>query len=455
MMTPGIPTSPDDILPLVRAWGRDKLLGIRVFSYGLTKRLDGRLRALPEDFMVSEVLRDGSVATTAAHRARDGGTHPLYVMVKRNLDTLTAVGEFSSAVGLKPWDVDHLGLKDKRALTFQFISPVKSHALRKVLRGSSWEAHLIAMSPARIRPFDLRGNLFWTTIRLRAPTPVAEVRGVLDDFRSRASEVGLLNFFGHQRFGGRKPVNHIAGYLIAKRDYEAACKVMLCAPCPGEAAEFAEARADLFEGRDRDKLARLARSSFPVERRLAKNLLRHDWDARRSILSLPANLLRFLLESFSSFLFNDTLSAISDRLLGEQVREGALYVNTDKAGGFLTTYARATPSNARRIGEDLRLRRAVPAVACPGFMTGSAVEDRTMEAMADLGVGCPSFQIQERPDAGYPGQVRPAIVFPRLISASPIDEGSAFLSFFLPRSSYATILLRELLARRRPSFAEA
>lgn len=447
MTNPKLPTSPEDVMLWESTRGIEQLVGMRALSYSLPKRLNGRLRARPEDFVVSEVMRDGSVATTATYSTREEGTHPIYVMTKTNTDTLTAVRQLSSAIGLKPWEMDRLGLKDKRALTFQFVSPKRRCETPPKLKGSGWEADLVAMSSTPLRPCDLRGNLFWVTVRLRAPMSVAEIRDVLARFSSKVSETGLLNFFGYQRFGGRKPVNHIAGYLVAKRDYEAACKVILCAPCRGEPKELTDARTRLLEGRGRDDLARVARSPLSVERALARNLMRYGCDARKSLLNLPSNLLRFLLEAFSSFLFNDTIGAMGNSLLSGETREGALYSRLDNEGGVLTTYAMGAPWSKRRIGEDLRLRRAVPAVACPGFFTEGAIERKTRETMAQLGVDCSSFHIQERPQAGYPGQVRAAVVFPRLISAAPIDARTVFLSFFLPRSSYATVLLRELLSQ--------
>jgi len=457
MMSPELPTDPEDVLLWEKARGIEQLVGMRTLSYRLPKRLNGRLRARPEDFVVSEVTRDGSVATTVTYNAREEGTHPLYVMTKTNVDTLAAVRQLSSAIGLKPWEMDRLGLKDRRALTFQFVSPKERRETPPKLRGRGWEADLMAMSSTPLRPCDLRGNLFWVKVRLRAIMPVEEIRDVLWRFSSKVAETGLLNFFGYQRFGGRKPINHVAGYLIAKRDYEAACKIILCTPCRAEPVELNDARSRLLEGRDREDLARIARSPLSVERALARNLMRYDCDAGKSILSLPANLLRFLLEAFSSFLFNDTIGAMSSQLLSREFREGALYSRLDNEGGILTTYAMGAPWNKKRIGEDLRLRRAVPAVACPGFLTERAMEEKTREAMNQLGVDCSSFHIQERPEVGYPGQVRAAVVFPRLISAAPIDARTVFLSFFLPRSSYATVLLRELLSQRtdRQGVAEA
>ena len=448
MMNPDLPTSPEELLLWERERGIEQLVGMGALSYRLPKRLNGRLRARPEDFIVSEVTRDGSVATTVTYSSREEATHPIYIMTKVNSDTLAAMRQLSSAIGLKPWEMDRLGLKDKRAQTFQFVSPKKRCETPPKLRGSEWGADLMAISSTPLRPCDLRGNLFWVTIRLRAPMLVDEIRDVLGHFSSKVAETGLLNFFGYQRFGGRKPVNHIAGYLIAKRDYEAACKVILCTPSRTEPRELTNVRSRLLERRNREDLARVARSPLSVERALARNFMRYECDARKSILHLPANLLRFLLEAFSSFLFNDTIGAMSGQLLSGGIREGALYSQLDNEGGVLTTYAMGAPWNRRRIGEDLRLRRAVPAVACPGFLAERAIEGKTRETMAQLGIDCSSFHFQERPEAGYPGQVRAAVVFPRLISAAPIDARAVFLSFFLPRSSYATVLLRELLSQR-------
>jgi TruD family tRNA pseudouridine synthase len=448
MMGTRLPTDPERIAAWLRERGADRLVGMETRSCDIPSRLKGRIRETPEDFIVSEVLRNGSVATSLTYRMNGEGDIPLYVLSKTDLDAITAIREFSAALGLKPWGVKHLGLKDKRAMTYQFIFPTRFRGKPPPkLRGGKWEASMHTTLGRPLRPLDLCGNLFWILIRLRDPVPTPELQGLLSEFTRRVCETGLLNFFGPQRFGGRRPINHVAGYLIARRDYDAAAEVILGTPSDSDDEPLRRVRTSFLEGGRRGGFQALVRSPFILERTLVKNLIRYEGNSRESILKLPSYLLRFLLESFSAFLFNLAVSRMKGGLLSWKAQEGMLYVPLDDRASPLTTCVRATPSSLGIIEDDLNKRKAVPAVVCPGFLVERALAKGLEQIMGELGVSCGSFHLRERPEAGYPGQVRAAVAIPKTISAAPTGSQSVFLRFFLPRSSYATVLLRELLAR--------
>ena len=446
MNCPGLPTDPLEVARLVREGRPDDLVGMEASSYNLHRKLRGRIRSTPEEFVACEVMRDGSVATTMHYRARSGGDVPIYVLSKRNLDTRSALNAFSSALGLKPWEISYLGLKDKRALTFQFVSTTRpQRGAPSVLRGKQWQARLHYMSDKPLRPADLSGNMFWTYVRLHKAVPVDRLQAILSEFKSGASRGGMLNFFGYQRFGGRRPINHIAGYLIAKREYEAAVRVILGTPSISEGNLTGEARRSFLEENSRASLLHFARSHLLLDRSLAKNMIRHGGDGRKSVLGLPTVLLRFLLESFSAFIFNRCVSHMRDELLRDEVLKELLYVPLDERGVPLMACAAPTPSSTKIIEDEIRRGKATAALTCPGYLVGKIISSETMAIMDELGVTCGSFFLQERPEVGFPGQLRAATVVPRVISATAVDEFTALLSFFLPRSSYATVFLRELL----------
>jgi len=446
MMESVLPVSPDEFRSALSRRGRDRLIGIDLFTLQLPTKMKGRLRSCPEDFIVSEVLTDGAVATPVTIGKREAGGIPTYVLSKRNIDTPTAAREFSSVLRLKPWETKYLGLKDRRAVTFQFLSPSRScHDPPPFVRGKSWEARLYAMSDRCLRPSDLCGNLFWIFMRLSEPMSEHDVLGILAEFKSRVLATGMINFFGYQRFGSRKPINHIVGCLICRREYDTAVRMMLGTPHTAEPSSLSEARQEFLDGRSKRALSDLVRSDYSIERSLARNMMRFDGDSKRSILRLPSNLLRFLLQSLSAFIFNSTASHIGHRLLLREVQEDLLYVPLDRAGSPTTACARPTPSSARAIKEALGARRSVPAITSPGFLAEKAVHEESRRVMDELEIKCESFHLRERPEAGYPGRLRAAVVMPKIVSAVPFDEMSVFLSFFLPTSSYATVLLRELI----------
>lgn len=144
----------------------------------------------PDDFQVDEV---------PLYVASGSGEH-LYVRIeKRDLTTRDAVHRIALASGIRERDIGTAGMKDKHAVTRQWISlpardarPVEGWAL-----GDGLAVLEVSRHGNKLRTGHLRGNRF--TIRLAGVLPDAEVRAraILDAVEAS----GLANYFGTQRFG--------------------------------------------------------------------------------------------------------------------------------------------------------------------------------------------------------------------------------------------------------------
>ena len=100
-------------------------LGIEVYA-SMSRGIGGRIRCSPEDFIVEEVLSDGSKASvqlaesTTLPSGRD--RYLRCVLVKRGWDTLVAVRRIAAQIGVSPERINIAGIKDAQALTAQYIS---------------------------------------------------------------------------------------------------------------------------------------------------------------------------------------------------------------------------------------------------------------------------------------------------------------------------------------------
>lgn len=151
--------------------------------------IHGVLKTTPEDFEVEEV---------PAYLPSGSGEHVFAWIEKRGVSTKDAVARLCDAVGVDSSGAGWAGLKDKHAVTRQWVS----------LSGTSPDAVLgaevdgvrvleAALHGNKLRTGHLRGNRF--TIRIREFDPSR-----IDDARTALSEierVGLPNFYGEQRFG--------------------------------------------------------------------------------------------------------------------------------------------------------------------------------------------------------------------------------------------------------------
>jgi tRNA pseudouridine13 synthase len=146
----------------------------------------GHIKASPEDFRVDEVL---------AYALTGSGPH-LYLQVeKRGRTTREVLRAIAAALGVPERDAGFAGLKDKQALTTQWLSfPAPREPPAGALAGDGWRVLAVSRHGNKLRPGHGRGNRFAVAVR----------GGDLTRARACAAALaarGLANFFGPQRFG--------------------------------------------------------------------------------------------------------------------------------------------------------------------------------------------------------------------------------------------------------------
>jgi len=153
-----------------------------------------RLRAVPEDFRVDEVL---------AFTADGGAAHWLVCLEKRGVTTLAAVGALARHAQVSDRDIGFAGFKDRHAVTSQhFTVPQRSP---KAGPPPAWDVDalgepfrvLSALPHARKLPRGaLAGNRFTVVAR-----GVTADRAAVEERLEQVRERGVPNYFGEQRFG--------------------------------------------------------------------------------------------------------------------------------------------------------------------------------------------------------------------------------------------------------------
>lgn len=146
----------------------------------------GRLKASPEDFRVEEL---------PAYLPSGAGPH-LYLQVeKRDRTTRDVLRQLAGALGVPERDAGYAGLKDRAAVTTQWLSfPVARDPDPATLAGPGLRVLAVSRHQNKLRPGHARGNAFTVVVR----------DGDLARARACAAALalaGLPNFFGPQRFG--------------------------------------------------------------------------------------------------------------------------------------------------------------------------------------------------------------------------------------------------------------
>lgn len=126
------------------------------------------------------------------------GEHLILKIRKKDLSTWDAVNIISNHIGCKSRDIGYAGLKDKNAMTVQHISLHKSFEQKL----DSFDHPQIKILEKtyhnnKIRIGHLKGNKFF--IRLKRVMPMH--KKILENSLEQIANFGMPNYFGFQRFG--------------------------------------------------------------------------------------------------------------------------------------------------------------------------------------------------------------------------------------------------------------
>ncbi len=155
-----------------------------------TPPIQGRIRRRCADFQVFEILGfepDGE------------GNHQLFQLEKTGITTPELVAIMARAAGLPRRDIGYCGLKDKYAVTRQWISvPVAGRADWDWTPDAAAPVKVLARARHRrkLRPGSHRANAFQIRI-----CEIAGCRDELDACLGKIAREGVPNYFGAQRFG--------------------------------------------------------------------------------------------------------------------------------------------------------------------------------------------------------------------------------------------------------------
>jgi len=437
----------------------EAIMGMEVYLTA-SEGIGGRIRATPEDFVVNEVLLDGSVArpdAEAPERIPGRGSFLVCVLVKRNMDTFEAVEKLARTLGIPDGLISFAGLKDARALTAQFVAVrgLRPERLKR-LDISGIRLVPVRFSTEPLGPEELAFNRFDIVIRGLELGEDGLVRG-LEEFMGQLAELGgIPNFFGHQRFGTARPITHLVGRELVLGNVRRAVELFLSLPGPGESYMAREARAYLSDTWDLRGFLRLAPPGLRYERVIARHLLRRPGDYHGAMRRLPLRLRRLFVHAYQAYLFNRILSRrASEGLPLSEPLPGDWVIMLDHRGLPVWEAVKATSANVGELGELAREGRASIAIPLPGFNQplSSGEQGRIEEAvLAEEGVEPDCFRVRHMPELSSPGWLRPALVYPHFMDVPELLDDSLSpgsmavrLRFELPRASYATVLLRELM----------
>lgn len=382
----------------------------------------GTIKETPEDFLVAEI---------PLYLPCGEGEHTFAEIEKRGITTLEALRRLAKALGIAERDMGYAGMKDARGVTRQTFS-IPRVAPDRVLGLEVQGIRVLSASLHRnkLKLGHLRGNRF----RLR-------VRGVTADAVPKASAVlsvlakrGVPNYFGEQRYGTQGN-SHLIGAALLRGDYRGAVDALI-----GDAAKVTDERwrtaIEAYRRGDLDESLRAFPGHCRTERDLLQRLVKQPDDWEKAFRAVHPRLKKLYLSAFQSFLFDRLLDGRLDRL--DEVVDGDVAYKHDNGACFLVTDAAAEAVRA----EAFEISPTGPLFGCKMKEPEGKVLELERQVLDKEGISLESFNLTG--GLRMDGERRPLRV-PLMEPTAAWDGEGLVLEFGLPRGSYATAVLREVM----------
>ena len=151
--------------------------------------LGGVVKELPEDFVVEEL---------PVYRPSGSGEHLFLWVEKTGVSGMDLVRHIGRALGVSPRDIGTAGVKDRRAVTRQFVS-VPARAEERIGRIETDRIRVLssARHGNKLRTGHLAGNRFSILVRRVDADAAERARPIAE----AVNQHGFPNYYGEQRFG--------------------------------------------------------------------------------------------------------------------------------------------------------------------------------------------------------------------------------------------------------------
>lgn len=279
----------------------------------------GHIKLFPEDFIVEEVSRDGTIHTIDAtpqnapekKHSGDEETKTVWAdLIKMGMDSIEVVNEIARQLGIDKKHIGIAGIKDKHALTGQWISfrGTSEEAVRRT-RAENFFLKNISGGKGALQTGDLAGNRFTIVLRTQEPIDRTELETQLRDLE----EQGFWNFFYLQRFGNPRLLSHKLGILLLQGKFEDVVRTSFTGTSHREALYFQQVRSHINEvWGDWKGIADIIEPlsySFKSEQKMLFHLMEKPGDFVGALNQVPEQV-KLWVYAYASYLFNKTLSTL-------------------------------------------------------------------------------------------------------------------------------------------------
>jgi tRNA pseudouridine13 synthase len=382
----------------------------------------GVIKESAEDFLVEEI---------PLYQPTGEGEH-LYVEIeKRGITTLEAIRRIARVLAIQERDIGYAGMKDAKGITRQTLSipRVKPEQFTGVeIPG----IHILSAIRHRnkLKLGHLAGNRFRLVIRgvvAGAAEHAAAVLGIL-------AKRGVPNVFGPQRYGIQGN-SHLIGRALLCGDHQGAIDAII-----GEPSAVTDERWQAaIEAYRRGELATslgLFPNSCRTERDILQRLADRPDKPDKALHALNPRMKSLYLSAWQSALFDKMVRQRIHAL--DQLETGDLAWKHVNGACFLVEDAATEAPRAAAF----EISPSGPLFGASMTWPGGEVKLREEQALAAEGL------TPAGPANGWPQRVEGArrpLRVPLLDCSSSAEGNDLVVGFTLPKGSYATAVLREVM----------
>ena len=452
--------------PNIRSFRNEKeieqFVGIEAYAFPKYDGIGGKYKHSYKDFIVKEITKSGEILTNSDEEDwigsdQDSDTYTTFILQKNNKDTFEAIRLLSQALKVPPKKFSYSGLKDKRSISLQKIAIKGDYGENLLnLRIPDISISNIQYSSKPIRIGSNKGNNFVITIR--------DIDKSVD-FNDRAtklldliSKYGFLNYYGLQRFGTFRPNSHLIGKYLLQKDFKKVFNEFVLQLYSSESDSSQKVRKKLGFTHDFQWAYNNFPTSLNYERTMIQHLIENPGDFQGSTNKLPKSLIRLLISSFQSYIFNRLVSLRVKRgySLFEPVKGDVISI-LDEIDGDLTqtTYVYGNEYDQYLI-KALKMNRGAIIAPLIGYDTDLKrfpfFEQLFIDLLKEEDFNVSIFNSDYLKEFEFKGAFRAIMNKPSGSQILEIGEDDIFsgkmkikIKFSLKSGSYATMMLRELM----------
>ena len=441
----------------------ERFVGIKAFATNNIPGIKGEYKKNLKDFIVKEIDKNGKILnikedyTFSSFSEELKDRYTTFNLIKINRDTFESIRKISEILKIPYNYFKYSGLKDKHSISVQQIS-IKGNYIDQLKKLKVNDIFIRCIRPTR-KPIKLGshlGNNFTIVIRNLASNK--KLRNQIEKIINHLNEFGFPNYFGLQRFGSYRPNSHIVGRYLLEGDFKKAFEEFISTTYSTEPLESKTARREFRISGDLEKAYDEFPKNLNYERNMIEYLMNNPKDYKGSINTLPSDLIKLLISSFQSYIFNRMVSKRVEKgiPLFKPVNGDVISILDDYNGNVTPVKYIYGKSYDFYLNKALNLNRATILVPIIGIDTNldkyPLMKSLYEEILKQESFNKDIFSDNIIMETEFKGSIRALTVKPTMLKVlkftnDDLNPGKykIKIEFSLQRGSYATMLIRELI----------